>query len=211
MSDFIQNLPLDQQERAGFLALDLDLIERAPKSLLDMGTGSGCMVAVLLNKYPDLGGVLVDSVHSLKHLDALPDTDRERFSFVKWPYGDGLDGQSFDLVMSIDVLEHIPNWKLAIDELTGHVAPGGHLYIQTPSDHPSPNYPRRKVMLNRALGIVGRNQHYMHVRDGLSCKAILDQAGTGFEPLVASESYVLNGEVPCSFKPRTHLLLKKTM
>ena len=109
----------------------------------------------------------------------------------------------------MDVLEHIPNWRAAITDLKRFVAPGGYLYIQAPSNYPSPNWPTKAILMNRLKGFLGKNDPANHVRHGLGCKKILDEVGSEFQPLVAAESYVIGGECLCPFKPRTHLLMQK--
>ena len=48
--------------------------------------------------------------------------------------------ESFDLVLSFDVLEHVPEFKIAIYELARVLKPGGHLVMTTPTlvdDYPN--------------------------------------------------------------------------
>jgi 2-polyprenyl-3-methyl-5-hydroxy-6-metoxy-1,4-benzoquinol methylase len=117
--------------------------------------------------------------------------------------------KDFDLVLFMDVVEHIPDWKSVLSGLMRYVKPGGYLYIQAPSNYPSPNWPTFKIYKNRFLGFLGKNNPSKHVRHGMSCKTLLDFCSPWFVPLVAAEGYVAGSKVYCSFKPRTHLLLRK--
>lgn len=63
-------------------------------------------------------------------------------------------GPGFDQVLAIDVLEHIDNDVLAIDEIAGALAPGGRLVVSVPT----PRYP---VVFGRKF-----HDHLGHVREG---------------------------------------------
>ena len=207
----LSSFPAADVERARYLRKDLSRIPSTctPQSMLDMGAGSGSMSAVVALMYPGINGILVDVVSRLEHLDPLPSHYRANLQFEMWPCRESLRGMQFDLVMSMDVMEHIPNWKQSLAELMDFVSPNGFLYVQAPSNYPSPNWPTKDILVNRLRGVFGKHNPADHVRHGLSCKSILDEVSDHFEPLVASESYVVDGKCHCSFKPRTHLLLQK--
>jgi len=42
------------------------------------------------------------------------------------------DDSSFDLVLSFDVLEHVPEYKIAIHEIARVLKPGGYMVMTTP-------------------------------------------------------------------------------
>lgn len=204
-------LPVPDIERAEYLVADFEshLSESKIATVLDMGAGSGSMTAACLSIFPLAEATLVDVTDRLTLDEFLDRAQQERCMGLDWPAKEELAGKKFDLVLSMDVLEHVPDWRGALRQLFEYVAEGGYLYIQTPSRYPSPNWSSRGIYLNRFLGFFGRNNPATHVRHGLSCKEILDVCRPTFTPLVASESYCVNGRVPCAFKPRTHLLLVK--
>ena len=206
------NLPHSDTERASYLVRDLRHLPadaRRISTFLDMGAGSGSMSAVVATLYPEARGVLVDIKDRLTLKELLPGGGMERLQGFGWPATEQLRGKSFDLVLSMDVLEHIPKWKEALEDLIRYVAPGGYLYIQAPSNYPSPNWPTTKMWLNAIKGLMGRQNPALHVRHGLSCKRIYDACRDQFSPIIAAEDYVLDGRVFCDFKPRTHVLLQK--
>jgi SAM-dependent methyltransferase len=200
-------LPPSETERAAFLLRDLaEIHSDAPRSFIDMGSGSGSMAALICLRYSGIQGVLVDVVSRLTYLDHLSDAQRALLECFSDPNDARLRDRRFDLVCSMDVLEHIPNWRNEVRSLKRWVAADGYLYIQVPSNYPSPNYPFRGVLKNRVAGFFNRNDPATHLRHGLSVKSIADAISDEFDLVVASESYVVDGEVPCKFKPRTHVL-----
>lgn len=67
---------------------------------------------------------------------------------------------SFDVVVSLDYMEHIEDDRACLDELCGLVKPGGRLIIGTPCTG-------RLYLLNRVKPRLGlRLEHYGHVREG---------------------------------------------
>ncbi len=68
--------------------------------------------------------------------------------------------ESFDVVVSLDYMEHIEDDRACLDELCGLVKPGGRLIIGTPCTG-------RRYLLNRVKPRLGlRLEHYGHVREG---------------------------------------------
>lgn len=41
--------------------------------------------------------------------------------------------ESFDVVISTEMLEHVLNWRLVVSNIKGVVKPGGYIYITTRS------------------------------------------------------------------------------
>lgn len=57
-------------------------------------------------------------------------------SNVEWLYGDitsYIPGSEFNAVVMIEVLEHIPEWELALENVHKSMTPGGVLYISGPN------------------------------------------------------------------------------
>ncbi len=86
------------------------LVERAleafpgsqPEAILDLGTGTGCIIIALLKEWTDARGVAVDlSYEALQcaRENALRHGVEKRLSFVQGSWGEAL-GQGFDLVVS---------------------------------------------------------------------------------------------------------------
>jgi len=211
LARLLDDFDLPDQERANYLIEDLGTLdaECGIEHFLDMGAGSGSMSAVVLTMFPNSHGVLVDVVSRLQIKEYLPSLDDNRYETVGFAELAPIVRDNYDLVLFMDVIEHIPDWKSALRGLFGRVRSGGYLYVQAPSNYPSPNWPTRRILKNKFLGFLGKNDPSQHVRHGMSCKAVLDYCSPTFVPLIAAEDYTVNGKLYCTFKPRTHLLLKK--
>ncbi len=212
LKKYIDAVDNASRERAAHLIEDLSRFDHANDEFcfLDMGAGAGLMSIILLTMFPGSRGTLVDPVDRFSIPRDLLDRVKGRFESISWGDISKLEDGAFDLVLSIDVLEHVPNLKSAFHQLTSFVKSGGFLYIQTPSAYPSPNWPTRKILRNRILGFLGKNNPAHHVPHVLSGKDIYDFTRARFTPLLLSEDYVVKNEVFCDFKPRVHALLRKT-
>jgi SAM-dependent methyltransferase len=116
--------PIERRLVEGFFArLDAVLPATAPRRILEIGTGEGEVAGRVAERYP---GAL------LAALD-LPDHE---LSANVWgdaghlPFPDA----AFDLVLAVEVLEHLPDPARAIDELARVAAPGATAVLSVPSE-----------------------------------------------------------------------------
>ena len=191
---------------------DLDLASLSNRSFkfLDFGAGTGCISASVLVRFPQSSGTLVDVNKRLDLNEHIQEAIKGRYNNISWDNVKSIPRHSFDLVISTDVLEHIPDWKSAFRSLVTYLAPGGYLYVQAPSRYPSPNWPYQGIVVNKLKGYFNLNDPGRHVRHGLSSKDLYDCAvGCDLLALLVSEDYVSHGQVFCDFKPRTHALFMK--
>ena len=212
IDQYLETLSPAEQERLQYLLHDLQLCKPTGERFrfLDMGAGSGTMSIGVLLMFEKAEGTLVDIQDRFAIPDTISVSFSDRYRFVSWKSLAEIREDKFDLVISTDVLEHIPKWTESLQNLCNYLAVGGYLYIQVPSNYPSPNYPRLKVLKQRLLGFLEKNDPNQHVRHGLSCKRIYDAATKiGLKPIRASEDYVVSSKVYCDFKPRCHCLFQK--
>ncbi len=116
--------------RVRTIVATLNKIDIQPRKAIDFGCGEARYLDVLKARFPtaELYGADVSPV-------ALDIARRER------PYGnylpvvdDGIDvpDATFDLVLSIEVLEHVADVRRSIREISRVLAPGGLLLVTTP-------------------------------------------------------------------------------
>ena len=118
----------------GNLQVNLDFLEEtglinANEKVLELGCGSGNLASVLHKKgvsiiASDISQTAID--HAEKQH---PDIDFRVHSADKLPY----DDQSFDSVMSFDVLEHLPDVDQHLSEVRRVLKPNGCYLFQTPN------------------------------------------------------------------------------
>lgn len=94
--------PRPDSETVVETALDLFAATRAPRRILDLGTGSGCLLLALLSEWPDADGIGVDIdsrtlAVATRNAAALRLSARAAFVVADW--ATALDGR-FDLVVS---------------------------------------------------------------------------------------------------------------
>ena len=116
--------PIERRLVEGFFAkLDSVLPATSPRRILEIGTGEGEVAGRVAERYPDA---------LLAALD-LPD---QELSANVWgdaghlPFPDA----TFDLVLAVEVLEHLPDPARAVDELARVAAPGATAVLSVPSE-----------------------------------------------------------------------------
>lgn len=132
---------------------------RPPESILDLGTGSGCILISLLSEFPQARGTAVDiSPDALRVAQANAQRNHvdTRATFREGRWFDSVRGETFDLIVSnppyipnpdiesldVEVRNHDPILALAggddgydayraiIREIKTHLNPGGLCYLE---------------------------------------------------------------------------------
>lgn len=111
----------------------LDLLVARPTHVLDIGCGRGGVTRNLKTRYPGVKSTGLDYFLDPAHdysatFDAFEQVDLER---------DGLpvDLNAFDLVMLLDVLEHLREPEALLDRLVEDVAEGCYFLVSLPNFH----------------------------------------------------------------------------
>ena len=108
-----------------------------PLEVLDAGTGFGQYAAYIARRFPRARVLAVDI-----KLDYLADLKRfvertglrDRIAFREYDLtGPPLD-QAFDLIVSVDVMEHIEDDRTVFRNFAQMLRDGGHVIVNTPSD-----------------------------------------------------------------------------
>ena len=95
--------------------------------LLDVGCGHGHLLTELAAAgYSDLTGC-----DGIEHPDSLP--AGARFTRHDLEQGLGVEAEGFDVVTSIEVIEHLENPRAHVRQLHGACRPGGRVVLSTPN------------------------------------------------------------------------------
>lgn len=100
----------------------------APARILDFGTGTGAMLAEL-RRFGDAQGVDADE-RAVAFCHARGERRVSRLESSTLPFADA----SFDLVTTLDVLEHIEDDAAAVSEIARVLRPGGRMLATVPAN-----------------------------------------------------------------------------
>jgi ubiquinone/menaquinone biosynthesis C-methylase UbiE len=118
----------DTQKRVGVVYEELLVEDLTGLTLLDAGCGTGWFSAAAANR-----GAVVTSMdlgpNLLSEVAKKCESERVIGSILEMPFEDG----SFDVVVSSEVIEHVPHPFDAIAELVRVLKPGGILVVTTPN------------------------------------------------------------------------------
>lgn len=117
--------PMARHSRRLFTHLSSDL---TPGSILDVGCGEGSLLSTLMKNHPGAKGT---GVEVSDHAIALATRVVPNAKFENCDVGTGALNETFDLVVSADVVEHIADDVKAIKNMAAMTAPGGRLIIST--------------------------------------------------------------------------------
>lgn len=115
------------------LALDwLKINPNTSGRLLDVGAGNGAFMAALLQHSPALDVYGVELSDAAIHLAAAPIMRRIAKCNLQVESALPWDG-SFNFITCMEVLEHLPNDSLALNQIARVLDPGGRLFISVPA------------------------------------------------------------------------------
>lgn len=123
-----------------YLRRALRRLTHSPKCILDAGCGAGDHTFYLARRFPDAKIVAIDIQERLIARNRRT-AGRLGISNVRFEVADITSchfDERFDLMTSIDVLEHIPEQRRAIENLAGHLAADGMAFLHVPTIRPVP-------------------------------------------------------------------------
>ncbi len=126
-------LSVGRRARARALARVLPTLPR-PERVIDFGCGRGLHTILIAEEFPasEVIGVDVDE-ESLRFARLCADASGlTNVTFVKAESAAALDFSPADLVVSVDVLEHVRDDRSVINALAERVKPGGTLVLHVP-------------------------------------------------------------------------------
>jgi SAM-dependent methyltransferase len=122
---------IDVASRTHALAEISKAIVKTPSTVLEVGTSSGFLLAEIVEKFP--GHIIVGSDYTRNTLEAvgrkLPNTPLIQFDLTQCPLQDNLA----DVIVLLNVLEHIRDHKAAMAHLFRIVKPGGRIVVEVPA------------------------------------------------------------------------------
>jgi SAM-dependent methyltransferase len=142
--------PIERRLVGGFFErLDSLLPTAAPGRILEVGTGEGEVARRVAARYPGAALAALD----------LPDHRLSANVFgdaARLPFPDG----AFDLVLAVEVLEHLPDPAAAVDELARVLRPLGTAVLSVPSE---PLWRALNLARGRYVGDLGNTPgHVQH-------------------------------------------------
>jgi SAM-dependent methyltransferase len=169
-----------------YLRRMLDAWGAEPKTILDAGCGRGDYSIYLARRYPGA---------KVLGLDVDPDRVKRNqaaaaalgLSNVNFEIGD-LTARQFDrpfeLIVSIDVLEHIPQQDQALRNLASSLSPSGRAYFHIPTVR------TREVPFSGLLKDFRAWAHEEHTADDLTADQFVDKVKkNGFEVLKVEQTF----------------------
>ena len=109
----------------------------ASKRILDCGSGHGYTLFYLARKYPaaNFMGVEIDKDQVTECIDITSKLGIDNLSFEQSSVQELPLKPLYDLVYSIDVLEHVENDREMVNNMVRALKPGGYLVIHVPLRH----------------------------------------------------------------------------
>ena len=117
--------PMARHCRRLMKALSADL---NPRSILDVGCGEGSLLKALMDAHP---GAVGAGIEVSDHAIALTGTVVPGAKIKSCDVATTALDETFDLVVSADVVEHIVDDRTAIKNMAAMTATGGHLIVST--------------------------------------------------------------------------------
>lgn len=154
-----------------------------PLRVLDAGTGFGQYAYFVARTFPNAEIRAVDVKQQYldrarRFVDQTPYADR-----VTWAIDDLTELESegpFDLILAVDVMEHIPEDETVFEHFERVLRPGGHVIINTPSDQGGSD-----VQEEGDESFIGE-----HVREGYGREELAEKLrAAGLEPVKGLYTY----------------------
>ena len=112
------------------------LVPVAEKQVLEVGCGRGGFTHLLASEGAKVCGVDF-SASALQAATARPQSNRVAGGSIDWVQADAqhlpFDDRAFDVVISCEMIEHLPDPVAALREMARVCRPGGLLYLTTPN------------------------------------------------------------------------------
>jgi glycogen synthase len=161
---------------------------RAPMTILDVGCGPGRLLAPLARSHQVTGSDISPEMLEEARRRCPPDVRLVEADARKLPFPD----HSFDAVIALDLLPHLPELESGLRELARVVVPGGVLVYDSSNASPwwvlaYPSYvnwrPRRLVATMRRAGVLPEWSDIVHHHRAREVRAASSRAGLRIDRL----------------------------
>lgn len=120
------------RHRTGIILRTIKRYASNARSVLEVGCGTGVVLAAIRRAFPHMslsGSDLFAQGLSYAHA-RVPDADFYQMDACRMPFD-----EEFNLILALDVLEHIEDDRSALKEMHRSLKPGGHVIVTVPQ-HP---------------------------------------------------------------------------
>jgi len=177
-----------------------NLLNKKLKKILDAGSGIGAYTFLLGKTFPkamitggDIDKYKLKSCQIMAKELGLKNIGFEYLNITKI----NNKKNHYDLVVNIDVLEHVDNYKIALENFFKVLDKNGYLYIHVPQSNQK-----------RIFGSLKEWHHEDHMREGISKKELeISLNKFGFKIIVAKNTFGLVGKLAWEIN---HLMLSKS-
>ncbi|MDO8659042.1 MAG: class I SAM-dependent methyltransferase [Candidatus Parcubacteria bacterium] len=180
--------------------LKLRLTNKNFKKILDAGCGIGIYSFLLARSFPKgkITGIDIDK-SKLKSCENI--ASELKIKNTEFSYSDvlKLPNINYDLIVNIDVLEHVENYGTALKNFYDALNKSGYLYIHVPQ----PNQDKKRIFSSF------KNWHHEgHIREGIS-KLDLENVlrKLGFKLILSKETFGFFGKLSWELN---HMMLSKS-
>ena len=130
-----------------------------PLSILDFGCGIGIPAFTFAQKGHDVMAVDIAGTGTFEFLQWRAKRSRLPLVFGESPGGvPQLSGHQFDVIVAMDCLEHIPEWRRTLTELVAHLKPGGVLFCNN-AVLDDPSHPEHYDLRPKAFQIAAAEEN----------------------------------------------------
>lgn len=130
------SMSVSQRIRQGHVIAHLKTLGLSDKKILDAGCGDGSYAFLLVSQYPNIGqvtGIDLDGTRIKKAVDlSFCVKENSIITFTIGSVIDNLGDNVFDIIYSVDVLEHISDDQRVLSNFYNALRPGGILILHVP-------------------------------------------------------------------------------
>lgn len=150
---------------------------RKPKTVLEVGCGTGVLLSLLSKQHPEISFVGLEPIgqgfaqfaRTLNRIEA----ENGNITFLRDKIEYLQTEQTFDLIFSVNVFEHLDDWRRATDNCVSMLAPGGKMVVLCPNySVPYESHFALPIVGSKALTHRIFEERITHLEDKLDAKGL---------------------------------------